>query len=337
MMLLRFWSLSLLLHLSNALSSASFGRSDLKPAGSRALFDDRGALAPPFPNGLCGGRLVEIDPRDTFGVHPRRNDWLLPPRTVHVWLPPGYTPMKRYRTIYVFDGQNAIDDKHSWTGHSWRLAGALTRLHDHDQINELPIVVLVPSADDELLLVKRRHLEYGDLSLPTAEAHADFIGSTLKPAVDSLFSTYSSAPDTMLLGSSLGGQASMNILLKHANRFGGAACMSPAFGLTLFRAISDPKAVANLKGKRLYFDMGGDGDEIKVQWVDIMDHMTSENWWNPGYFWLDTSLQGPLRQVLRRLQVAGIDYRYDHVPGARHNERAWAQRIDRPLVHLLGE
>ena len=136
-------------------------------------------LTPPFPNGLCGGTILEISPEETFGVENLSvlGDMMLLPRTIKIWLPPGYNndssnenesfnnnirrQQQRHPVLYVHDGQNAMEDEDSWTGASWRLMGALTRLADHQLIgsNILPIVVLLPSADGDLLPgVRRRHL-----------------------------------------------------------------------------------------------------------------------------------------------------------------------------------
>ena len=37
------------------------------------------------------------------------------------------------------------------------------------------------------------------------------------------------------------------------------------------------------------------------------------------------------------LDQGGVNYKYERFPGGRHNERAWAQRIHRPLLALYGE
>lgn len=70
--------------------------------------------------------------------------------------------------------------------------------------------------------------------------------------------------------------------------------------------------------------------------LDVMDHLTSKHWWNPGYFWLDTQLQMGVDAMMDALDEIGVDYCYETIPGGRHNERAWAQRIDKPLLHLFG-
>ena len=63
--------------------------------------------------GVGGGRLVR--PKGLW-----RPSLLLPDRDIKVWLPPGYDDVSnskiRYETLYVHDGQNAMEDSTSWTG-----------------------------------------------------------------------------------------------------------------------------------------------------------------------------------------------------------------------------
>lgn len=222
--------------------------------------------------------------------------------------------------------------------------GALTAMADYLEGN-VPIVVLLPSAETDLVPgVKRRHLEYGDLSQPFAVAHTDLVANTVKALVDSHFSTYTSSQDNFLIGSSLGGQAAMNILVRHSDKFGGAACLSPYFGPTILSEVS--KCTGALHSKRIYMDIGGDIDATRVPVLDLLDHVTTTNWWNPGYWWLDTQLQPAVRSMKRAIlssssphdknAAAATKLAYTEVPGARHNERAWSLRIDKPVLHLFG-
>jgi len=339
-------------------------------------------LTPPFPNGLCGGTVVDIAPDETFGVDVNLaninvlGDMVLLPRTIRIWLPPGYDSSDEvgHSVLYVHDGQNAMEDKDSWTGASWRLIGALTRLADHKLIcsrkesssttdpaedednprvlspdEKLPIVVLLPSAEGDWLPgVRRRHLEYGDSNLPFAQAHADFVANTVKPLVDNRFRTDPSPAQTFCMGSSMGGQASLHLLMRHPDKFGGAACMSPAFGPAILDFVASPagRDILKLQRKKLYLDIGGDMDDdsnskssenkfVRVSPLDVLDHLTPVHGWNPGYFWLDTQLQGQVKAMQKVLDRAGIEYEYRQYPGGRHNERAWALRIDKPLLYLF--
>eukprot|EP00537_Pseudo-nitzschia_pungens_P000339 CAMPEP_0172358456 /NCGR_PEP_ID=MMETSP1060-20121228/2764_1 /TAXON_ID=37318 /ORGANISM="Pseudo-nitzschia pungens, Strain cf. cingulata" /LENGTH=426 /DNA_ID=CAMNT_0013079675 /DNA_START=216 /DNA_END=1493 /DNA_ORIENTATION=+ len=343
-------------------------------------------LRPPFPNGLCGGTILDIAPEETFGVDVNlanfnlMGDMVLLPRTIRIWLPPGYDENDEvgHPVLYVHDGQNAMQDEDSWTGASWRLVGALTRLADHKLIcksssspslssssssstldtesttttatttttttnqqttlspasssEKLPIVVLLPSAQGDWLPgVRRRHLEYGDMNFPFAQAHADFVANTVKPLVDNRFRTDPSAERNFCIGSSMGGQASLHLLLRHPDKFGGAACLSPAFGPAILNFVDSSQGRKILRDgkKKVYLDIGGDMDDskssdfVRVSPIDVLDHLTPVHGWNPGYFWLDTQLQGQVTAMKNALDRAEVDYEYRQYPGGRHNERAW--------------
>lgn len=319
----------------------------------RVLHPPKRALTPPFPDGPCGGTVVTLPLQETHwdGANPLSGTGalMLPPRPILVWLPPDYEAgpggiKKNHPVLYCHDGQNAIDDASSWTGSSWRLAGALTRLaernllrplKDDGTVSPVPIVVLLPSADGDLIPgVRRRHLEYGDTSNAFAKAHVDFVSDTIKPLVDSLFRTVPTPEGTFSLGSSMGGQASLHMLIRRPDLYGGAAALSPCFNPATIASVVG--SARDLRSKVLYFDNGGDSDDRKVPLFDAFDHLTPHHWWNPGYFWLDTQLQPGINTMMLALDLGGVTYRYQREPGARHNERAWARRIDKPLVHLFG-
>lgn len=69
-------------------------------------------LMPPFPDGLCGGRLVTLPPSEHYllDTNLSGNTLLLPPRDIQVWLPPDYDkyPNMRFPVLYTHDGQNAM-------------------------------------------------------------------------------------------------------------------------------------------------------------------------------------------------------------------------------------
>lgn len=301
-------------------------------------------LAPPFPNGPCGGRVVSIPPKETYSIDVKLsgNTVMLPPRTIDVWLPREYDEEayvdQDFPLLFCHDGNNAMEDAISWTGASWRMMGALTRLAERDMLRYPypPIVVLLPSAEGDLVPgVRRRHLEYSDTANIFGQAHVDFVAKTLLPYVQVNFRASRNATDTMVLGSSLGGQASMHMLLRYPELFGGAAAMSPAFQPpTLASATTQ---LQKLRDKRIYMDIGGDIQETKVPVFDIFDHMTGEHWWNPGYWWLDTQLQPTVDAMSMALKLGNVPHSYKKFAGGRHNERAWSLRIHQPLLYLFGK
>jgi len=223
------------------------------------------------------------------------------------------------------------------------LAGALTRLSERKLLTKTtstyspPIVVLIPCNEERIAgVVPRRHLEYGDISQTFAQSHADFVANTLKPLIDNRFRTLSSVEHTATIGSSLGGQASLHLLIRHPNLFGKAACMSPAFQPSILTAVAtQPNEL--FEGKTIYIDNGGDEGDVKVPMFDLVDLMSEDHWWNPGYWWLDSSLQSAIDLMILALKTKGAKYEYSKFAGGRHNERAWALRIHKPLLALYGD
>jgi hypothetical protein len=166
---------------SRGIGKTLLNSSTVPPRIRRKLETPTRALQAPFPDGLNGGNLITLPPSKHYLKQKSNGNlgsdlaksFLLPPRDIQIWTPPQYNDPKlsnvRYPVLYVHDGQNAIEDSSSWTGYSWRLAGALTRMAERKQLktNEHsfpPIVVMIPSATDRLAFVPRRHLEYGDIS-----------------------------------------------------------------------------------------------------------------------------------------------------------------------------
>ncbi len=205
----------------------------------------------------------------------------------------------KFPVLYRHDGQNAIQDSTSWTGYSWKLAGALTRLAERRLLTKTtstfspPIVEMMPCAEEKIGFVLWKDLEYGDISLPFAMTHADFVGLTSKPLIDDKFRTLVGREHTSAIGSSMGGQASMHLLLRFSELFSKVACISPAFQPAILAMLATNDALASAKGDkdgdgdinsessadtRIYIDDGGDVDDVEVAFVDIQDHFSSDRW-----------------------------------------------------------
>ena len=252
-----------------------------------------------------------------------------------------------------------MDDSSSWTGSSWRLIGALTRLSERNMIrtDTPPVVVMIPSEEGNILPgISRRHSEYGDYNNPISQAHGKFVAETLHPYIIDRFRIKDGVEHVSTIGSSLGGQAALQLLLRYPTIFGSAACLSPCFQPgTIAAVIANLAAVdgggwlrnpkisttsddeptsyhpSNLRSKNIYIDIGGDVDTTRVPMFDAHDHFTmNSKFWNPGYFWLDTNLQPMVDAMRFILDGGGVQHTYAQFPGGRHNERAWAQRIHHP-------
>ncbi len=59
-----------------------------------------------------------------------------------------------------------------------------------------------------------------------SDEYLKFLVKELKPFVDKNYSTYTDAPHTFMMGSSMGGLISMYAICEYPEVFGGAICMS---------------------------------------------------------------------------------------------------------------
>jgi predicted alpha/beta superfamily hydrolase len=249
----------------------------------------------------------------------------IPTRNVKVWLPPAYDtrPRRRFPVLYVHDGQNVLDDRESWTGHSWRLGSTLSELILAGSVEDV-ILVLIDNVSD------RRHLEYSDS--PSGDAYLSFLCDQIKPRIDAEFRTLAASEHTSVMGSSLGGLAAFCAVWKRPDAVGHCACLSPVFQapLLLDVAFNAGRRLGNDGARRVYIDNGGDTPEKSVSLFDWRDGP------NPGYWFLDSQLQPGVDGMRQALDLHGVAYEYYREPGGRHNERGWSQRIERPLRHLFG-
>ncbi|HEY4002168.1 MAG TPA: alpha/beta hydrolase-fold protein [Candidatus Xenobia bacterium] len=241
-----------------------------------------------------------------------RSSLLPEPRTVLVYLPPGYRQsLRRYPVLYLQDGQNDFDRQTSAFGQEWGLDESAERLIRSHQMAPVIMVAVYNSAD--------RIVEYTPVSDPKhpgggADRYIQFLLSELKPWVDHQYRTV--PDDSAIMGSSLGGLLSLYASWRHPDVFRRVGCVSPSLwwdGQWLTHAMATSPPTPPLR--RIWLDIGTEeGDE-------------------PAETVADT----------RRMHVVlqGAGYRdeqtlfYREIPGAHHNETAWAARVPDILVHLF--
>jgi enterochelin esterase-like enzyme len=305
---------------------------------------DGGRLVRPF--GLNSDHLVRASTRFSWG---REVDHLLlPPRDVRVWLPPDYTGSDAAHPVLIcHDGQHVIPEPGSGevAPRSWHLGRTLTRLCRADAFTRTPIVVLVDNCHSGKMgkerlgdldlpgmpLMRRRWVEYGDT--PIGHRYIDWLVDELKPSVDAAFHT--AASETYLMGSSMGGTSAFLGLWRRPDVIAGAACLSPVFHEPL---IADVRRRASERfghtegPPRLYIDNGGATAEVGVSPLPL----SLQDGLHAGWWWLDTSLQPGVDAMREALASHALPYDYHRDPGGRHNEAAWAARVERPLRYLFG-
>ena len=257
------------------------------------------------------------------------------PRNIDIWLPRDYDPSRKYAVLYMHDGQMIYDSTITWNKQEWMTDETASRLLDEGRIRPLIIVGIWNNGAN-------RHQEYFpekpllmmDSSMAgsiirnelrgkaMADEYLRFIVYTLKPMVDSAFSTRRERSATYIAGSSMGGLISLYAFCEFPYVFGGAACLSTHWpGSLRIRNPAIPMAFnaylqANLpspRKRRIYFDLGDRTlDSLYGQWQELVDGTMQEK----GY-------------VPRNWETRTF-------PGDDHSERAWQKRFSEPLIFLLG-
>lgn len=229
-------------------------------------------------------------------------------RTLRVYLPPGYaTSHKRYRVLYMHDGQNLFDDATSYAG-EWGVDEAMDALAKSDGI-EL-IVVGVDNGNDARIheLAPWPNPKFG---APEGVQYMAFVVHTVKPWIDAHFRTRPGRRDTGIMGSSLGGLTSHYALFKYPDVFSKGGVISPSFWFSdqAYATVTPGKL---RKGARIWMSIGDkEGDE------SVPDVLRME-------------------KVLRTLPPRTLDLHVHVIPGAEHNERAWRAEFPDAIRFLYG-
>ena len=253
----------------------------------------------------------------------------LKPRHVDVWLPPGYdaTPAQRYPVLYMHDGQNVFDPATGYGGQEWGVDDVIAAMVQGGRLRPAIVVALWNTADrwreylPQQAVAGQRSVSTGiggrvDVTEPwLSDAYLAFLVREVKPHIDRSFRTRPEREQTFVMGSSMGGLASLNAMVAYPDVFGGVAAISTHW----------PAA-------------GG----ATIPWFAsrLPDRATHRVWMDHGTLTLD-SLYAPLQARMdSAFRAAGWQAGTQVVsrayPGAAHDERSWRARLHEPLTFLLG-
>ncbi len=255
-------------------------------------------------------------------------------RNVDVWLPAGYPkPGVRYQVLYMHDGQNLYDPRTASFGACWGVDTTLTTLLRTGAVAPTIVVGIwcteqrfqeyCPARPYRALPQDRRTLLARERAgEPLSDEYLRFLVEELKPYIDAQYATAPDRAHTWVAGSSMGGLISLYAALEYPHVFGGAACLSTHWPLSLTHdteffttAMLDYLAekLPRRYRPRLYFDFG-----------------TAT---------LDARYPPKQARVDALLTARGYTGRHRltrRFEGAEHNEAAWARRLHIPLTFLLG-
>ncbi|MGW8394147.1 alpha/beta hydrolase-fold protein [Pseudoduganella sp. HUAS MS19] len=229
-------------------------------------------------------------------------------RTLRIYLPPSYgsDTRRRYPVLYMHDGQNLFDARTASYGTEWNIDEVADRLVRQGDMEEV-IVVGIDNTTDRIA-------EYTPCCDPKhgggkLNAYADFVARTVKPWVDKQYRTKPGRRHTAVMGSSLGGLASIGIIQRYPRIFSMAGGVSSSFWWNNREQVKHPP---KKMPARFYIDVGTvfDGQE-------------------------DSEV---FRQALvRKGYREGRDLLFLVDEGGRHHEQSWAGRVHVALAWFFGK
>jgi len=242
-------------------------------------------------------------------------------RSVLVYLPPGYEEgeERRYPVLYMHDGQNIFDAATSFIGVEWDVDETLERMIGQGQVEPLIVVGIYNTSEREFEYTPTQ--DAGSGKGGGASRYADFIVNELKPYIDATYRTMPEREHTGIMGSSLGGIASLYIAWTHPDVFSRVGAMSTAYWWSNAQILTMLEGVDPPPGVRVWLDMGTGEDKSDRNKDDVPDIIEQH------------------RRARNILMEKGLviprQLRYIEDEGAVHNERAWAARFPQAVEFLF--
>jgi predicted alpha/beta superfamily hydrolase len=233
-------------------------------------------------------------------------------RDLIVYLPPDYHREERhYPVLYLHDGQNLFDPETAYVrGMDWKADETADALIRSGGIEPLIIVGIFNTGEhriEEYTPTRDRKLGGGH-----AELYGQMLVEELKPFIDERYRTLPDAHNTGLGGSSLGGLATLYLGFTHPEVFGKLAVLSPSVwwdNKAILKIIRQTQPKPRLE---IWLSMGTEESKSGVRDANsLRDTLVSEGWNERD------------------------DLHYEVIAGAKHEEAAWAERVDPVLRYLF--
>jgi predicted alpha/beta superfamily hydrolase len=244
-------------------------------------------------------------------------------RIVDYWAPEGGSD----RVLIAHDGQNIFDRRTATFIYTWKLAQTAIRVATENGKKPPLVIGVFHSSTKQDPNGRAKDLCPEDPfragmqplappAISSDELHGnkylETIFEEIAPQISSLTNSIFEPQKTAMIGSSMGGLATLNALVRHSTRFHTALALSPHWVLA--------------------------GDPL-VDWlVEKLPNRTEHRvWMSRGTKGLDASYlpyQNRADELMRNLNW-GARYRSKVYHRTTHNERSWASYVDEPLRFWL--
>ena len=224
-------------------------------------------------------------------------------RKLRIYLPPSYAEnlAKRYPVLYMHDGQNLFDAKSAAYGVEWGIDETADRLIGAGAMEEIIVVGIDNTPGRIAEYTPCCDAKHGGGQL---DAYQAFITDTVKPHIDATLRTLPGRESTAIMGSSLGGIASVYIAQRQPQVFSKAGGVSSSFWWNDGHMVRQPAARVAVK---FYLDAGTTDDGLEGT-TAVRDAMLKQ-----GY-------------------SMASDLMFYADQGGIHNEKSWAARVEKPLT-----
>lgn len=275
------------------------------------------------------------------------------PRTVEVWLPPKpyWDQVSPLPVWYLHDGQNLMDPKIGYGGQSWQL-DSLMQVHLADGSMPPCLLVLIdnssrrfedylpPPCLEGLAEPLHRTLQAERQGTALGREYGRWISQELKPWIGLNYPVVADPAAHYLMGASMGGLISSYLLAAYPEHFGGAACLSTHWPLSLkqqdlglsqpYRSWLAQELDSLVETKK---SMAGDGHPgagrvaVHSLYMDYGDQ-TLDALYPPHQKAFDQLLQkGKFTRKAR--------YTSRFFPGAAHREADWSKRCMQAMAWVM--
>jgi predicted alpha/beta superfamily hydrolase len=233
-------------------------------------------------------------------------------RDLVVYLPPDYhSEERRYPVLYLHDGQNLFDPETAYIrGMDWKVDETADALIRTGEIEPLIIIGIFNTGEhriEEYTPTRDRKLGGGH-----AELYGRMLVEELKPFIDERYRTLPDSHNTGLGGSSLGGLATLYLGFTHPEVFGKLAVLSPSVwwdNKAILKIIRETQPKPRLK---IWLSMGTEESKSGVRDANSLRDALVAKGWNEQ-----------------------DDLHYEVIVGAKHEEAAWAEKVDPVLRYLF--
>ncbi len=229
-------------------------------------------------------------------------------RRIWIYLPKGYSSnAKTYPVVYMNDGQNLFNEQTAPFG-EWGVDECLDSLQT--KYGKECIVVGIDNSTEKRMT---EYNPYDNAKFGKAEGkqYMEFIVKTLKPFIDSKYRTKKDAPNTSIVGSSMGGLISWYAITQYPNVFGAAGIFSPSFWLTPQAYLDMEAADWDMKFKRRFYFYCGEKESSSM--VSDMQKMANT-----------ISKKRNTYEIVKQIS-----------PYGEHNEKAWRKQLPEFFKWLL--